>query len=200
MKRIIIIGLFFSIWNAGCKKEQILPPFTVEVVDYITGRPIEGALVKRRSSIDTLGLTDKNGQLRIHLNFERIVINKYGYLSAWEFNFSIAEKTENFFKFHLFKQAQVMLTTYTSQNYNPRPYVETGPLLRDGSMKVLNDGVFTTTLQAGNGFLAFMLTGGDMQNRILVLKRDNPSSTPDTLFKTDIFIPANTAPQVTVNY
>jgi hypothetical protein len=210
VKLILVIGILLSVWSAGCKKEN--ETLTVEVADYITSQPIQGAIVKRSNTsnfslscmcyqvnaVDSLGSTDNNGQLKGLLSLEDLVVEKSGYYTAHEFYYCIHEKTEYLLKFSLFKQASIRITSTPSRSYQPDPYIEVGPVLHNGSMKSLtNDG---DRMPGIPGYVSNRPAAGDMQNRVLILKRNDGSSRIDTLYKTELFVPANTTKNLSVIY
>ena len=212
MKRTDILIALFLITGTGCNKNDVDSTLTVEAVDYITGQPIAGAKVKRSwssdfnlsclcyqvNTADSLGNTDQNGQLKGLLTFEQIFIEKDGYYTAGEFSYCIHEKNDYFLKFHLLKQSMAKVIVNSSRSFFPEPYVEAGPVLKNGSMLSLSSN--GDRLPGILGYANSRPTAGDMQNRILVLKRNDGSSKIDTLFKKEVFIPANTTQEVFVNY
>jgi hypothetical protein len=126
-------------------------------------------------------------------------VYKNGYYTAQEFYYCTHERTDNLLKFYLFRQAAIRIIndpSPSSQAFYPDPYLEAGPILKNGSMKPFSD--FTVPGIPGYTFLT--PGAGDMQNRILLLRRRDGTTKPDTLFKTEIFLPANTTTDVTMNY
>ena len=211
-RKILGLGILFSLWSLGCKKQDVPSSLTVQVVDYITGNPMEGVTVKRayssdfslaclcyqNNAVDSLGRTDNGGQLKGLLSLDNLFVEKSGYYTAQEFYYCIHEKTDYLLKFSLFKQAIIRITSTASQNYLPEPYVEVGPVLRNGSMKSLtNNG---DGMPGIPGFVKERPAAGDMQNRVLILKRNDGSPGIDTLYKTEVFVPANTTKDISAIY
>lgn len=212
MKQSAILIALVLITGTGCHKDDVDSTLTVEVVDYSTGQPVEGAKVKRGwssgfnlsclcyqvNTTDSLGTTDRTGSLKGLLSFDGIFIEKEGYYTASEYRYSIHEKNDYFLKFHLFRQSLAKVIVNASRSYYPQPYVEVGPILKNGAMLSLSDN--GNSLPDIQGYATSLPAAGDMQNRVLVLKRAEGTSKIDTLFKTDIFIPAHTTQNVLVSY
>lgn len=207
MEKKIIAIIFISFCMIACKKED--DTHTVEVVDYVTGQPLEQAELVKAESYDfqlsclcfmgyretSFGFTDQLGRKEDIPSFTWLQVRKDNYYIGKKDANCYFELKRNSAKFHLFKKATFEIIPIASQNYPANyAYLNIYPVLRDGTALPFADFIFLevpSSLFHAHGF-------GDIQNRLVVLRYNG--QTPDTLFKTDFFAPANTNQQITIRY
>lgn len=194
----------------GCNKEKLEPLPSVEVYDYVTGQPIQGAEINRSTqsswsftclcyqvnNVSSLGFTGADGKLNGLLSLESIAVNKDKYIPASKNNHCLSEISDTKAVFHLFRVGLFEINATTNQNYTSTVRMNIYPVLKNGN---LPKPYYPSDhwLGARGSFKPLGYAG--ITNRILVLKPSG-TSIPDTLYKADVFLPENTIKQVTIIY
>ena len=209
IKLIILTSILTSVSLSSCKKTLTTNSYDVEVVDYVTGQAINLAEVFKvthsnwnfgcwcflTTTETSIGLTNPSGRFGNTTTASHFKVRKAGYYDAEELVDCYFEKNQDTQKFHLFKKVMIELTLLPTQTYPiPNPYLEIWPVLRNGKLPVLSNRSLLFSANSSNHYPAF----GDIMNRVLVLR--NAGLITDTLYKTDVFVPQNTTPQLTIQY
>ena len=209
MKKIRITIVLAATVAAGCKKEPIV--LHIEVKDYVTGQPVSQAkvvgyhssvydlscLCYRNNSTNDKGYTNDQGKLDGVLSFYGLQIQKDGYYDASEYKNCYYTEISHTATFQLFKKGLFEITLSPRQYYNdPPPYLVIYPVLKNGTLP--------SPWYGGNEFYLNLRTiipagFGDMLNRIMILKT-TAGPAPDTLYKGDVFLPANTIKPIGIVY
>ena len=206
-----IAAFVLSLCMLGCKKETE-PPLMVEVYDYLTGLPVEGAKVVSGHSYDfnlscfcyatnitmTHGYTNQEGKLGPFLSLDKLMILKDTmYHAAASYDDCYYELKNNTARYYLMKRGFFEITAVTNQTFYPiQPWLEVIPVLKNGTLpKPWYGG--DSYLSTINPFPKLGYAG--LKNRIMVLYSPTTNRV-DTLFKTEVFLEENTAKQVFIQY
>jgi hypothetical protein len=209
--KIIIVTLALSFSILGCKKETE-PPLMVEVYDYLTGQPVEGAKVVSGHSYDfdlscfcyavnismIHGYTNHEGKLGPLLDLDNLMIIKdTTYHTAAPYDDCYYELKNNTARYYLMKRGMFEITAVTNQSFYPiQPWLEVVPVLKNGALPKpwFGGDSYLSTI---NPFPRLGYAG--LKNRIMVLYSPT-SNRVDTLFKTEVFLEENTTKQIFINY
>jgi len=210
MKKNIITVVLAALIATGCKKEADIV-LHIEVKDYVTGQPVSQAkvvgyhssgydiscLCYRNNSTNDKGYTNEQGKLDGVLSFYGLQVQKDGYYDASEYNNCYYSEYSHTATFQLFKKGLFDIALSPRQYYNdPPPYLVIYPVLKNGAIPSPWYGEAAHYLTLRNILAAGF---GDMLNRIMILK-PAAGPLPDTLYKGDVFLPANTIKPVSIAY
>lgn len=206
----------------SCRKESIDEFSGVMVFDYLTGQPLNQAqvlgiqyhscgpwVIGYCGQTDTLlgytnaqGKFDDNRAITAYAGSD-LEIRKEPYYPSGRFRNCLYKKDfrSNAEAFRLFRKAVFEISTIARQAYtDPRIVLHVFPLLSDGSVLELTEDYFREKELFPPVSATFYAFGaGDMNNRIIVLKR-SASWQVDTLFRGDFFLPANSIKPVDILY
>jgi hypothetical protein len=220
MKAFTII-LFIAICQIGCLRGKDLPkplptPYKLEVFDLFTNQPIAGASVTSVERSDFklsclcfqtwvynfLGYTDALGRKDSIPPNTCLEVLKDGYYNirgcdAIAFGkYYSSEKIGNDERLGMIKRAIFEITSIQTQaSYSSEPKLEIHAVLSNGTTRSIG------IPRPAYSFSPFTIGGaGDITNRVIVTQKRLTGTVVDTLFKTDVFLPANTTKRITVTY